>query len=168
MPEWVTAHIYIGGDVTRDQLKAMLPVIRKEGCNFEWNGDMDTDFKKAADVLNNLDNEGHLHLGSYQAAGGMFEVLEKFLRDNGIAYNRYSDAESDWNACVNFYRKGFKEDIDLTTTSNGDPVIAASVAIEAFNALKIGNVHAALETLAPYQKYIVPPLPPFNLIDGVP
>ena len=51
---------------------------------------------------------------------------------------------------------------------NGNPVIAASVAIEAFNALKVGNVHAALEALAPYQKYVVPPLPPFQLIDGVP
>jgi GTP:adenosylcobinamide-phosphate guanylyltransferase len=91
------------------------------------------------------------------------------LRDNQIAYNRYGDGLSgSWDAVVNFYRKGYKEDIDLVVANNGDPVIAASVAIEAFNALKVGNVHAALEALARYQKYVVPELPPFQLVDGVP
>lgn len=166
MPDFMPAHIYIGGEVTLAQLTAMLPIIREEGCDFEWSGDTKTDFTRVADLLDNLDDE-HLHLGTSHSAGGMFEALEKFLRTNDIAYNRFSSGESDIDASVNFYRKGFKEDIDLTTTSGGDPVILASTAIEAFNALKVGNVHAALEVLAPYQKYVVPPLPPFQLIDGV-
>jgi hypothetical protein len=169
MPDWVAAHIYIGGEVKKSQLPGLLKAIRDEGCDFEWNGDTDTNFTKASDILDNLDDQGHLHLGSGNAAEGMFETLEKFLRDNQIAYNRYGDGLSgSWDAVVNFYRKGYKEDIDLVVANNGDPVIAASVAIEAFNALKVGNVHAALEALAPYQKYVVPELPPFQLVDGVP
>lgn len=167
MADFMPAHIYIGGEVTLAQLTAMLPVIREEGCDFEWSDTAKVDFTHAADLLDNLDDE-HLHLASHHSVGGMFEVLEKFLRTNGIAYNRFSSGESDIDASVNFYRKGFKEDIDLTTTSDGDPIMPASAAIEAFNALKVGNVHAALEALAPYQRYVVPPLPPLQLIDGVP
>jgi hypothetical protein len=169
MSDWVAGHIYIGGEVTSAQLQDMLKVIRGEGCNFEWNGDSETTFTKASDILENLDDKGHLHLGSADAPSGMFEGLEKFLRDNQIPYTRYSDGlPGSWDAAVNFYRKGYKEDIDLVTSNNGDPVILASVAIEAYAALKAGNVHAALEVLAPFQKSAVPELPPFQLVDGVP
>lgn len=169
MADWVSGHIYIGGEVTMSQLVDMLKAIREEGCNFEWNGDNDTDFTEVSDILDNLDTGGHLHLGSGNAPDGMFEGLEKFLRTNQIPYNRYSDGlAGSWDPVVNYYRKGNKEDIDLVTSNNGDPIMPASVAIEAFNALKVGNVHAALEALSQWQKCVVPDLPPLQLIDGVP
>lgn len=166
MPDFAPATILIGGDVTRAQLDALLANIKSAGYDMERHDGSNGPFTTVEALLEDIDSNNHLHFHESQAPNGALEELETFLRKNGFAYNRYSDASDGFTPCVNFYRVGFKEDVDLPTDDTGEPIIPAAAAIQAYEALKVGNVHEALEVLAPCQRYYVPPLPPLNVIDG--
>jgi hypothetical protein len=166
----VPAHIYIGGLFPRTLIPQFIDIVHEMGIGSGGNYSEsfeDDQFRTEEDVLVEVDHNQHVHLMDVQADNARMEALETFLRRSNIAYNRYGDAcPGEWDADVSFFRQDDDDETTLVTNDEGEPMIPALAATTAYKALLGGNVHAALTALAPYEDYEVPPLPPFQLVDG--
>lgn len=168
----VAAHIHIGRDFPRSLLPQLYDAVHEEdlgsGDNYSGSGFDEKEFRTEEDVLEEINSSGLLCLMTPEAPNGMMVALETFLKACNIPYDRFGAASSgEFMSDVSYFRSGMSNSRDLVTDDDGDPIIPASAAITAYEALLVGNVHAALTTLEPFHDFVVPPLPPFNLVDGV-
>jgi hypothetical protein len=168
----VTAHIHVGGDFPRSLLPQLYAVVHEEdlgsGDNYSGSGFDEKEFRTEEDVIEEINESGLLCLMTPEAPNGMLVALEAFLKARNIPYDRFGAASSgEFMSDVSYFRPGMANSRDLVTDDDGEPIIPASTAITAYEALLGGNVHAALTTLEPYHDYKVPPLPPFKIVDGV-
>jgi hypothetical protein len=81
--------ITIGGLVPAALVNELCLAIREAGVGGDWDAGGFEPYN-AADLLAGL-QRGHLWLCHCSATGGMFDELEKFLQQHGIAFDRRSD-----------------------------------------------------------------------------
>ncbi len=115
MADHFPGEIHIGGPIPRSLLKKLLRAAVDEGVSVEGYGSPDAD----AEALRKAFQEGAIvHLYADQARYGMFAVLEQFLVDHRIHFDRHSEAFCEYNAEVVRYRGG-KEAVVLPADQNG-------------------------------------------------
>lgn len=128
MSEHLPAEIKIGGKIRRSVTETLCKVIAGEGVALDW-GEACFRPQTVDDLLSARSDDNDdvvvLRLCDDQASWGEFEELETFLRDNDIAYIRYSDGKYDLDPeCAAFHpEKGL---VQWLTDHNRKPVIKAS------------------------------------------
>ena len=80
-------------------------------------------FRNWRDVTDNLGDDGLLRLSNDEAAYGMFEELEDFLVEHGIAFDRRSDAKFEFDAENVSFRPGMKKPVVCLANQNGQPMV---------------------------------------------
>lgn len=84
MADRVSASIVIGGQVSPDQWRTLLDLIANEGLAADWDAPTFTPEQRV---------EGEpLRLYAHETPWGMFDALEQYCCDEGIAYSRWSGA----------------------------------------------------------------------------
>jgi len=120
MADHFPGEIHIGGPIPRAVLQKLIRTAVDEGVSVESYGGPDAD----AEGLRKAFQEGAIvHLYADQARYGMFAVLEQFLVDHRIPFDRFSEAFCEYNAEVVWYRGG-KEAIVLPADQNGHVLLA--------------------------------------------
>ena len=115
MADHFPGEIHIGGPIPRAVLQKLIRAAVDEGVSVEGYGGPDAD----AEALQKAFQEGAVvHLYADQARYGMFAVLEHFLVDHRIPFDRFSEAFCEYNAEVVRYRGG-KEAVVLLADQNG-------------------------------------------------
>ncbi len=128
MSEHLPAEIKIGGKVRRSTAEALCEVIAGEGVALDW-GEARFRPQTVEELLAARSDDGNdvtlLRLCDDQATWGEFDDLERFLRDNDVAYIRHSDGKYDLDP----EDAAFHPDTGLVqwlTDHNRNPVVSAS------------------------------------------
>ena len=87
----VSAEIQVGGDLSSGAVDALCQAITAQGVSWA-HGDALFAPESAADLLEVVDEAGHLHLYCDAAAYGMFSELEEHLTALGLPFDRKSEA----------------------------------------------------------------------------
>lgn len=82
MADRVSASITIGGKVTKEQCAELTTMIEAHDLRTEWDGDVFTP--------DQIVQGKPLALYAHETPWGMFDDLEQYCSDNGIAYIRWS------------------------------------------------------------------------------
>ncbi len=184
MADHLAAEVQIGGKVRRSATEALSQAIAAEGVSLEW-GDVSFKPQTADDLLaaRRDDGEGRLLLTLYddEAPWGEFDVLEAFLREQGIAYRRYSEGKYDYDPEISVFHPASGL-VELATNNNRQPVVPASELAPIADALakllaemrgedvpseklqrKLQRIHGKLRKCLPPE---VPALESFEIIEG--
>jgi len=109
MSEHIATEIWIGGRIPQSLVLRLCEAIRREGVSLEW-GDAFFQPCTAGDLLAVRKADDRevplLWLCDDQARWGQFEAMEEFLRSEGIAFNRRSDAKSEYDGELVMFRQG--------------------------------------------------------------
>jgi len=128
MSDRMAAEIWIGGKVPVSLVPALCAAISDEGVSREW-GDAPFRPSTAEDLGQSLREDDHgvrlLWLCDEEAGGGVFEELERFLREHGIAYTRQSTGRYEFDPEVVHFRPGHPL-APQATNAAGEPVVLAS------------------------------------------
>jgi hypothetical protein len=119
MADHFPGEIHVGGPIPRTVLQKLIRAIVDEGASLESYGGPDAD---AEDLRKAFQEGAIVHLYADQARYGMFAVLERFLVDHRIPFDRFSEAFCEYNAEVVRYRGG-KEAIVLPADQNGNVLL---------------------------------------------
>jgi len=120
MADHFPGEIHIGGPIPRGLRKKLFRAIVDEGASLESYGGPDAD----AEALRKSFQEGSIvHLYADQARYGMFAVLERFLVDHRIPFDRFSEAFCEYNAEVVRYRGG-QSAVVLPADQNGQVLLS--------------------------------------------
>src|SRR5437870_810723 len=109
MSDRFPALLEIGGSISRPLLLDLLTRIQAAGLRWNWCED-----EVAANTPEELLEELRQHdsevlsVGDDEALGGMFESLEEFLVEQGVAFDRHSDAKYEYDGEIVFYRPGME------------------------------------------------------------
>ena len=119
MADHFPGEIHIGGPIPRAALRKLIRAAVDEDVSLEGYGGPDAD----AEDLRNAFQEGTIvRLCADQARYGMFAVLERFLVDHRIHFDRSSEAFCEYNAEMVHYRGG-KEAVVLPADQNGNVLL---------------------------------------------
>jgi len=102
------ASIRIGGPIPPDLLGQLANVIEGEGV-LDRNYD-DVVFDSPQELGKHIE-DGRLFFHDWQAVYGMFDMLEPFLQEHGIPYDRHSGAHHELDAEKVYYRPGMDEPV---------------------------------------------------------
>ena len=136
MSETTGAEILIGGRIPHHLISELCAAICREAISLEW-GDASFQPGSALDLLNNrVENENVLllRLCDEQASWGRFEQLEAFLQQHDIAFDRFTDGKWEFDPEWVAFRPG-NEPVALATNTGWQPVIAATVVVDAMKQL---------------------------------
>jgi hypothetical protein len=123
MGEYYPGEITIGGKVPAALLEEFLGEVESTGA---LGGDYEGspfDAKTAEELREALDQSGHLTIVNEEARFGQFEVLEGFLREHGIPFDRHSDARYEWDAENVMFRPGMRRPVEVASNSDGDDLM---------------------------------------------
>jgi hypothetical protein len=128
MAEHLAAEIWIGGKVSHSLVPSLCKAIHDEPVSLDWGSRIfrpqsGNDLREA--VNNGSQGDSLLWLTDDQARWGQFELLEGFLRENSIPYDRRSSGKYDFDAEISSYRPGLGL-YTWPTNTNGEPVVAGS------------------------------------------
>jgi len=182
MSDYMAAEIHIGGKVHPSVAQALCTAITKSGASLEWGGgrcNMDTPDELLRARTSDTDEPHLLKLYDDQARWGEFSALEAFLRENGIAYCRWSDGKYDYDSEVDAFQPECGQ-LSWITNHNRQPIVLASelAPIEAkitnlLETLKGGKVDtvvviAQIEKIRQELRSTLPPnMPPFETLEFV-
>ena len=126
MADYMAAEIHIGGKVRRSVVQALCTVITKSGVSLEW-GDGPCHLNTPEELLQarSADEPLVLKLFDDQARWGQFEELEKFLREHGIAYCRWSEGKYEYDAEAVAFDPRCGE-VSWITNHDREPIVLAS------------------------------------------
>ena len=124
MSEHMPACIRIGGKLDQAIVPRLCQVIDQEQVSLEFGDDCFAP-ETADDLLAARIEDGGalvLQLCDDQAHWGWFESLERFLQQNGISFDRQTDAKYEYGACHAQFRPGRGTRV-LPSDSQGRPVV---------------------------------------------
>jgi hypothetical protein len=128
MSDRMAAEIWIGGKVPTSLVPALCAAIGDEGVSLEW-GDAPFRPTTAEDLGQALKENDRgvrlLWLCDDQAGGGVFEELEAFLQEHGIAYTRQSTGRYEFDPETVEFRPAHPL-APQATNAVGQPVVLAS------------------------------------------
>lgn len=124
MSEHMPATIWIGGQMDRTLVSRLCEVIVQEQVSLEYGEDRFGPETEKDLLAARTENEGTLvlQLCDDQALWGCFETLEQFLQHSGIPFDRQTDANFEFGACLAQFRPGRPPRV-LPTDSQGRPVV---------------------------------------------
>ena len=158
--------VEIGGPIPRWLVPPLLARVQAAGLRWNWCED-----EVAANTPEELLEELRQHdspvlsVGDDEALGGMFESLEEFLVEQGIAFDRRSDAKYEYDGEIVFFRLGMKRPGWCLATQDGEPTIRLDDLQPIRGLFQAGNHGAALTELDALLDRI-PPLPPLTIVEG--
>lgn len=124
MSEHMPACIKIGGRVSRRLIPALCQAIDQQGISLEFGEDLFSPGNEEDLLSARIEEDGALvlQLCDDQARWGWFESLERFLQQNGISFDRQTDANFEYGACLAQFRPGRSTRV-VPTDSQGRPVV---------------------------------------------
>lgn len=124
MSEHMPACITVGGPLPGRLVPGLCEAIDSQQVSLEFGGDCFSP-GSAEDLLSaRVEQDGRLvlQLCDDEARWGWFETLEPFLQQHGIAFDRQTDANFAYGACLVQFRPGRKV-LTVPTDSEGRPVV---------------------------------------------
>lgn len=104
MPEVIAAHITIGGCVARELVEELCELISREDLALEWSGKQ-FEPQSAEDLLSACRTAGkRLRLFADAASWGEFDLLEPFLIEHQVPFDRHHDSKYEIDRSTLFYR----------------------------------------------------------------
>jgi hypothetical protein len=125
MFERMAAEIAIGGDVPADVVPELIDEIKAQGVQVGWNK-RPFKAKNANELLALARKNGKastLLLADHEATWGSFDLLEAFLVNHKIAFDRRSEGKFGFDAELVQYRPGMKKTLVRMTSQNKKLVI---------------------------------------------
>ena len=124
MSEHMPASIKIGGQIDPALVPRLCEVIGREQISLEFGEDCFTPGTAEDLLAARMEDNGAivLQLCDDQARLGWFETLEQFLQHSGISFDRQTDANFEFGACLAQFRPGRPPRV-LPTDSQGRPVV---------------------------------------------
>lgn len=158
MPESHYGALTIGGEIKSSVLPSLTEILTKAGYNtislrdVAHNHTAFVDFPLKAEQL-----QGHfLLLEDDQAPAGTFPVLEMFLAEHNISFDRYASEHDDYEAERLCFRKGWDESVSHLESVTGGVVIDSHTLQEILIAIdgalpqrKLEDLRERLRKLAP-------------------
>lgn len=181
MSDYMAAEIWIGGRISPSLVANLCAAITKQCVSLEW-GDAHFSPGTQQDLLEarqKKEDVSLLWLCDDQARWCEFDALERFLRENGIAYTRRSDGKYEYDPEVAEFRPE-QGTISLLTNNVGEPIVPVSAltAIDAavtqvlelpHTASKqtiVSATQSAQRLLRERLPAVVPPLERFEIEEG--
>jgi len=162
MSENIPAQITIGGTISKEDAKNLIPLINDEMLTFEWGDYQEVTLE---DLYDEVDGKSVLTLCN-DSSYGFFEDLEKYLVTHKIEFNRYSDAHYEFNGEICEYRSYMESPQVFFATQEGiktvsyDAVNSIRRNIQSNTITDVEEVKDILEILGDE----VENLKPFNII----
>lgn len=124
MSEHMPASIKIGGQIDPAIVPRLCEIIDQEQVSLEFGEDCFAPGTAEDLLAARMEDNGAivLQLCDDQARWGWFETLEQFLQHSGISFDRQTDANFEFGACLAQFRPGRPTRV-LPTDSQGRPVV---------------------------------------------
>jgi len=137
MADRFAGKISIGGEVPADKAMALIDAINSAEASLhpEW-ADKHFSPESKEDLIDALDESGHIVLCDDQARNGMFECLESDLTELGIAWERWSDHYCEYDAEIIWWQPGMDGQDGVSCDSDGNEVVPAQPVKEAYALLR--------------------------------
>jgi len=137
MADRFAGKISIGGQVPADKVEALVDAINAEEINLHPDrADKPFAPKGKQDLIEALDESGHIVLCDDQARNGMFECLEDALTELGIAWERWRDSYCDYDAEIVWWYPGMEGQDGIVCGADGNEVLPAEPVKEAYALLR--------------------------------
>lgn len=167
MPDCMLAKIAVGGPIPSALIEELLKAIQDEDLHVDWD-ELPAQFDTAEqllDLVSDEDGPTTLQLMAMEAAGGQFEHLETFLVENAVAFDRWTEGWSGYDAKLVSFRPGMSQPFSRITDQDGEPVIQRRRIQPVLEALRAGQMETALLLLAEALGPAIPELSPLALQD---
>ncbi len=137
MADRFAGKISIGGHVSNGNVKALIKAIYTEGINLypEWSDKIFSP-KKKQDLINALDESGHLVLCDDQSRNGMFDDLEDSLTALGVAWSRWSGSYCEYGAEIVWWQPGMDAPDGFNCDNDGNELVAVEPVKKAYALLR--------------------------------
>jgi hypothetical protein len=174
----MAAEIWIGGKLRRSLLEEF-PV--SDLC-LEWDqGRLKS--TSEADITAARNEDGLLHFADVEAAWGEFQELESWLREHNLPFRRHSEGKYEHSPELVEFRPDLKgkrnRQVYTLTTPEGDPVVSVAEiekVTDRMAKLAANTNKPAAQRLRAWEGLLaklvrvlppkLPPLPPFEIVDG--
>jgi hypothetical protein len=124
MSEPIAAEIRIGGHIRQDLVPGLCKAIREEYVSLDW-GDACFVPDSAEELIEGCQDRNGVRLlclRDDQANYGTFGILEKFLVEAGICFQRHSDAKYEYDAEIIEFRPGLGQ-VAFASNNNGELLV---------------------------------------------
>ena len=168
MADYVAAHITIGGLVSERLVSKLCDVVCRQGVSLDWG---ESDFcPKTADDLREacrlVAGAKVLRLYGDEVAYGNFDLLQEFLVNHGLPFDRWHESKYEIPCELMIYRPGMDLRFFLTNLQ-GEIVVRAEplsglpdLLQQAQNLLRSRGKQPTLQTLRRCQHLVAEHLPP--------
>lgn len=179
MADYVAAHITIGGHVPRRLVRELCQAIGAQGVGLAW-GEWDFCPKTAAELLEarrEIAGAQVLQLFGDEVPYGNFEVLQDFLMDHQLSFDRWHEAKYEISCERMNYRPSLGPHFFLTNYQEemvvaADPLLPLADLVQRVQELlRRGGKRAAHELLRQCQTLLaehlpiaIPPLPSLEIV----
>ena len=165
MSDRMTAEIAIGGTLRAELVDPLIAAIKAEGVNL-WD-DSGFDATTAEELVEAAKEEdgrpGTLRLVEYEAIGGQLHELERFLVQNGLAFDRFSDSKYEFDCERTQFRPGMAEPYTRPALKNQEPVVTLDSLEAVKEALECGQPQLGLRLLRETMGPEIPSLEPLQV-----
>ena len=124
MGEYFPGKISIGGTIPRKVAEELCGRIRDENVGLEY-GEHDFQPETPKDLAEGAPAGAPLDLYHEEASYGMFDDLEAFLVENGIAFDRCHDPHAEYDEEMVMFRPEMKEPRRLCADTSGKVMVRA-------------------------------------------
>lgn len=121
----LTAEIKIGGEIPSILVMGLCQAIADNGMRVECDGPA-IEPEGSHDLLALLSVAGLLSLGDNNVPWGRFDILEKFLVEYGIDFDRTCTGTHEYDAEIVRYRSYLDSPELEITNADGDPIVVAA------------------------------------------
>jgi hypothetical protein len=179
MADYVSAHITIGGGVRERLVPKLCDAICRQGVSLEW-GEFDFCPESGADLLRacrKVAGAKVLRLYGDEVAYGNFDVLQEFLMDRKLPFDRWHESKYEIPCELLVYRpdgelRFFLTDLEGRVVVRAEPLLElADLLQQTQQLLRIGGSQRALKVLRRCQRLAsqhlppaIPPLPDFTIV----
>jgi hypothetical protein len=146
----------------------LIAAINAEGLCLDWDESL-FDAATANHLLalaKDGEQPGILKLVGHEVAGGTLDILEAFLVERGIAFDRWTEGKYEYEPHAVYFRPGMKEPVLCLTTHGQEPVVSISALKPVQAALEQSLPQRALELLREALGPDIPPLEPLEIVAG--
>lgn len=169
MGEHFSTEIVIGGTIKREQIQALIDLVNKEDLRQDWGSDSER-IETVEDLRKHKNNDGVLWFCNESQRWGEFPVLEAFLVEQNISFDRHHSPRYEYNGELVLFRAGMESPSIATADSELVLMLDVSVVADIRNKLKLDHsaegITRVLEELdALCFDFDIPELSPFEIVD---